>query len=101
MERALDSLPEGIRLRAKIQSRLERLETLSQDTRLDLVRIGLLTRLSDDFGGERQIVVVKRQATSTPNWESCGFEQPPGPEPPGAPDQVGRIYLTDDDLRLL
>jgi ketosteroid isomerase-like protein len=49
---------------------------------------GKLRRLPDDFVGERHVVVVKREATSTPNWETCEFEEWPGPVPPGAHDDA-------------
>lgn len=88
-------------MRTKLLSRLERLEVQAQAAQEATIQIGPLKRLPADFLGDRHVVVARRQATSTPNWESCEFEQRPGPEPPGARNQVGRIYLTEDDLRLL
>ena len=64
------------------------------------MQIGLLRRLPDDFVGERHIIVVKREPTSTPNWEACEFEERPGSEPPGTRDESCRVYLTEADMRL-
>jgi hypothetical protein len=63
------------------------------------VQIGLLRRLSDDFLGERH-VVVKREPTSIPNWETCEFEERPGPEPPDSRNGAERVYLSEDDMNL-
>jgi len=88
-------------MRAKLLSRLERLEALSQEAREATVQIGPLKRLPDDFLGDRHVVVVKRYPSSTPNWETCEFEERPGPEPPGVHDGANRIYLNEDDYGLL
>ena len=64
------------------------------------MQIGLLRRLPDEFVGERHIVVVKREPTSTPNWETCEFEERAGPEAPGTRDDAGRVYLSEDDMNL-
>jgi hypothetical protein len=88
-------------MRSKLLSRLERLEAVSQDARQAVMQVGSLKNLPDDFVGERHVVVVKRQQTSTPNYESCEFEERPGPEPPGMRDQACRIYVTEEDRGLL
>lgn len=51
--------------------------------------------------GERHVVVVKRQQTSTPGYETCEFEERPGPEPPGMRDPTCRIYVAEEDRGLL
>jgi hypothetical protein len=43
------------------------------------MQVGSLKKLPDDFVGERHVVVVKRQQTCTPNYESCLFEERPWP----------------------
>jgi len=73
----------------------------SQEAREAAIQIGVLRRLPDDFVGERHIVVVKRYPTSTPNWQPCEFEERPGPAPSGVQDGASRIYVEEDDLRLL
>jgi hypothetical protein len=47
--------------------------------------VGVLKRLPIDFVGERHIV---------------GFEERPGPGPPGANDGICRAYLSEDDVNL-
>jgi hypothetical protein len=88
-------------MKAKILSRLASLETRSQEARKSVMQVGSLQKLPEDFVGERHVVVVKRQPTSTPNYESCEFEERPGPEPPGMRDRAWRIYVTDEDRGLL
>ena len=66
-------------MRAKLLSRLERLEAVSQDARQSVMQVGSLKKLPDDFVGERHVVVVKRYPSGTPNWEPCEFEERPGP----------------------
>lgn len=82
-------------MKAKLLSRLGRLETQYQEARQAVMRVGSLKKLPDDYVGERQVVVVKRQQTSTPGYESCEFEERPGPEPPGMRDQAWRIYVAE------
>ena len=74
-------------MKANLLSRLGRLETRNQEARQSVMQVGSLKKLPDDFVGERHVVVVKRQQTSTPNYESCEFEERPGPEPPDNRDQ--------------
>jgi len=79
---------------------VRRLEARSQQAREAVVQFGLLKRSPDDYVGERHVVVVKREPTSTPNWETCEFEERPGPEPPGRHEDACRIYMTEDDMNL-
>jgi len=88
-------------MRSKLLSRLERLEAVSQDARQSVMQVGSLKKLPDDFVGERHVVVVKRYPSGTPNWEPCEFEERPGPAPSGVQDEASRIYVEEDDLRLL
>jgi hypothetical protein len=48
-----------------------------------MTQVGSLKNLPDDFVGECRVVAARRQQISTPNYESCMFEERPGPEPPG------------------
>jgi hypothetical protein len=88
-------------MKTKLLSRLGHLETQYQEARQSVMQVGSLKKLPDGFVGERHVVVVKRQSTSTPNYESCEFEERPGPEPPGMRDQAIRIYVTEEDRGLL
>jgi hypothetical protein len=82
-----------------LKSRLRRLETRSEEVQ-PLMQIGPLRKLPDDYVGERHVVVVKRELTSTPNCEACEFEERPGPEPRGADDQACRVFVSEADMRL-
>jgi hypothetical protein len=86
---------------SKLLSRLKHLEALSQDARQSVMQVGSLKKLPDDFVGERHVVVVNRKPTGMPKYESCEFEERPGPEPPGLRDQACRVYVTEDDRGLL
>jgi len=88
-------------MRSKLLSRLERLEAQAQAARGEMIQIGPLKRLPDDFLGDRHVVVTKRYPSSTPNWETCEFEERPGPEPRGVHDEASRIYLDPEDFGLL
>jgi hypothetical protein len=88
-------------MKTKLLSRLGRLEIRNQEARQSVMQVGSLKKLPDDFVGERHVVVVKRRQTSTPNYESCEFEERPGPEPPGLRDQALRFYVAEEDRGLL
>jgi hypothetical protein len=87
-------------MRAKLLCRLERLEAQAQDAREEMVEIGALKRLPADFLGDRHVVVTKRYQSSTPNWETCEFEERPGPSGPSAfsPSGTGTMLLEHDCL---
>ena len=72
-------------MRANLLSRLKRLEARSEEVRQSIMLVGVLRRLPRDHVGERHIV---------------GFEERPGPEPPGANDGICRVYLSEDDVNL-
>jgi hypothetical protein len=84
-------------MKTKLLSRLGRLENQYLEARQSVMQVGSLKKLPDDFVGERNVVVVKRQQTSTPGYESCKFEERPGPHPPGMRDQACRIYVAEED----
>ena len=60
---------------------------------LEKIRCGYLTRLPEDFTGERHIVTVQREPGS-PHEEEYEFEERPGPAPPGSDYRGLTIYLT-------
>jgi hypothetical protein len=72
-------------VKAKLLSRVARLEARSEQARRSVFLVGVLTRLPSDYVGERHIV---------------DFEERPGPEPPGANDGICRVYLSEDDANL-
>jgi hypothetical protein len=88
-------------MKTKLLSRLGRLENHYQEARQSVMPVGSLKKLPDDFVGERHVVAVKRQQTSTPGYESCEFEERPGPEPPGMRDSACRIFVAEEDRGLL
>ena len=88
-------------MRLKLLSRLERLEVQAQATQEATIQIGPLKRLPADFLGDRHVVVARRYPSGTPNWETCEFEERPGPAPSGVQNGASRIYLEEGDLGLL
>jgi hypothetical protein len=88
-------------MRTKLLSRLERLEVHAQAAQEATIQIGPLKRLPADFHGDRHVVIARRYPSGTPNWESCEFEERPGPAPSGVQDGASRIYVEEDDLHLL
>jgi hypothetical protein len=89
-----------VRVRAKLRSRLGRLEARFRQEREPVTQIGPLKPLAADILGERHIIVMQRQPTDIPNWEVCEFEERPGPAPAGADEGTCRILLTEADMRL-
>jgi hypothetical protein len=82
-------------MRPSLLSRLERLEARKLASKpLIMTRLGYLARLSEDFLGERHVVIVKREPTGSPYEERCDFAERPGPAPPGSDDGIWTIYLT-------
>ena len=59
-----------------------------------MLRCGYLTRLPEDFTGERHIVTVQREPSGSPHEEWFQFEERPGPAPPGSDYGGLTIYLT-------
>jgi hypothetical protein len=49
-----------------------------------LVQWGWITALPKDYVGERHVVIVKRERTSSDRFEWCQFEERPGPAPDDA-----------------
>ena len=60
---------------------------------LGKLRSGYLTRMPEDFLGERHIAIVKSEPKGL-HEEWCEFEERAGPAPPGSDDGGLRIYCT-------
>src|ERR1700676_3360260 len=82
-------------MRAALRSRVERLELRVEPKKPQLFRSGYLKTLPADYGGERHVVIVKREPARAPeNFEWCEFEERPGPAPVDAPEEdCTTIYI--------
>ena len=80
-------------MKSSFRSRVKRLEARTKASEPPKLCTGYLTRLPEDFTGERHVVVVQRDSTS-PYEEWCEFEERPGPAAPGSDDGGLTIYLT-------
>jgi hypothetical protein len=85
---------------ATLKSRLKRLETQTRLARLSIIRVGVVRQLPIDFNGERHIARVERGAHCTPDGETYGFEERPGPAPRGLPDYGITLFISEDDALL-
>jgi hypothetical protein len=67
-------------MKAAILTRLKRLEEVQATENLPLVefQIGYLKSLPAEYGGERHIVTVGRDANGTYPWEECRGPAPRG-----------------------
>jgi hypothetical protein len=81
-------------LRSRLLARLERLEARAEPAAPVNFRYGWLTPLPADFTGERHVVMVKSQPTTSPNIEWCEFEERPGPAAIEGSDGSFTVYLT-------
>jgi hypothetical protein len=86
-------------MNARMLSRLKRLETHPGLHPRCEYRIGLLKRLPEDYVGERHVVIVEKEGTSSSGTEWCEFEERPGPPPPGSDDGIPRIYMSEDEMK--
>ena len=87
-------------MKARMLSRLERLETHPGLRPPLAFRIGLLKRLPEEYVGERHVVIVEREPFSSFHSGPCEFEERPGPAPPGSDDGVPRVYLSEDEMKI-
>jgi hypothetical protein len=87
-------------MKSKLLSRVERLEAHTKRARQSVIQLGVLKPLPGGYVGERHVVAVAHGAPGTPDWGPYGFEERPGPEPPGAHDDATRVYVSEDDLLL-
>jgi hypothetical protein len=81
-------------MRSKLLARLERLEARAEPAAPLTFRYGWLTPLPADFTGERHVVIVKREPTTSPNIEWCAFEERPGAAATDSGDGSFTVYLT-------
>jgi hypothetical protein len=81
-------------MKSGLISRLERLEARTGASEPPTLRYGWLTRLPEDFVGERHTVAVKKEPTGSPHVGWYHFEERPGPAPPGSDDGGLTISLT-------
>ena len=82
-------------MRSKLLARLERLEARAEPAAPLIFRYGWLTPLPADFTGERHVVMVKSQPTTSPNVEWCQFEERPGAAAAERGDGSFTVYLTE------
>jgi hypothetical protein len=87
-------------MKARMWSRLNRLESHPGLRPPLAFRIGLLKRLPQDYVGERHVVIVEREPFSSFHTVQCEFQERPGPPPPGSDDGVPRLYLSEDEMKI-
>jgi hypothetical protein len=85
-------------LRAKLVSRVQRLEARVRRARQSTLRIGRLKQLPLDYIGERHVVVVEKRPDTPAGF--CEFEERPGRARCRDEEAYPRVYLSEDDLNL-
>ena len=78
----------------KSDSRTNRTTGAEELAKPATLQYGYLKPLPEDCVGERHVVIVKREPTSSPGCEWCQFEERRGAAPPGLDDDSLRVYLT-------
>jgi hypothetical protein len=63
------------------------------------LRYGAIKPLPTDYTGERHVVIVKCEPTTSPKVERCEFEERPGPAPPNSDDGSVNVYLSQVEMR--
>ena len=86
-------------MKRHLLARLERLEVALAPMQKRKTCYGWLLPLPADYVGERHVVTVKREPTTSPYFEWCEWEERPGPAPIDADDGVPTPYLTEADSR--
>lgn len=81
-------------MRAALLSRLEKLEAATWVGAPCIFRSGWLQPLPSEFTGEKHVVIVRSEPTTSPNMELCEFEERPGPAPPDWHDDGFWVCLT-------
>ena len=84
-------------MKARLISRLERLESQSQLGKPAVFRYGWLKPLPEDYQGERHVALLKCEPTLRPFVEWCEFEERPGVAPAGAADDSLTVYIARDE----
>jgi hypothetical protein len=85
-------------VRSRLLDRIQRLEQRPDLTKPAVFCYGWLKPLPKDYLGERHVVIVKREATGSPNFEWCEFEERPGPPSADLNDPSLTVCLTRDDM---
>ena len=84
-------------MKARLFSRLERLESQSELAKPALFRYGWLKPLPEDYEGERHVVLLKSEPTLRPFVEWCEFEERPGAAPAEAAEHSFTVYMARDE----
>jgi hypothetical protein len=82
-------------MRSRLLARLERLEARAEPALPLIFRYGWLKPLPADFTGERHVVMLKSEPTSSPGVEWCEFQEKPGAAPTEGGDVSFTVYLTE------
>jgi hypothetical protein len=85
-------------VRSRLLDRIQRLEQRPDLTKPAVFCYSWLKPLPKDYLGERHVVIVKREATGSPNFEWCECEERPGPPPADLNDPSLTVCLTRDDM---
>jgi len=85
-------------MQSRMWSRLKRLEA-QRRLRPPVLRWGVLKRLPEEYAGERHVVIVESELSSSSRTGQCEFEERPGPPPPDL-DLGCVLYLMPSDLEL-
>jgi hypothetical protein len=86
-------------LSRRLLSRLARLEARGTATEFVSLRIGYLTTLPKNFGGERHIAILSRLRTAE-GVEICQCEERLGPVPAGTEFSDCHVYFNEIDMNL-
>ena len=87
-------------MKARMLSRLNRLESHPGLRPPCAFRMGLLKRLPEDYVGEHHVVIVESEPFSSFHTVQCEFEERPGPAPRGPEDPGCVVYFTPDEMKL-
>jgi hypothetical protein len=85
-------------MKARLLSRLERLESRSEMAKPALFRYGWLKPLPGDYQGERHVALLKSEPTLRPQVRWCEFEERPGAAPAGVADNSFMVYILQDRI---
>jgi hypothetical protein len=83
-------------MKSSIRVRVKRLEARTKARTIPPFRSGYLTRLPEEYTGERHVIIVRSEPDGL-HGEWCEFEERPGPAPPGSHDGGFRVYCTKEE----
>ena len=81
-------------MRSRLLARLERLEARVEPAAPLMLRYGWLKPLPADFTGQRHVVMIKSQPTTSPHIEWCEFEERAGAAGSEDGDSSLTVYMT-------